>query len=178
MRKSSFKDKSFYHLNLDFETHPLFRELDWIFIQKKIHQVALLFKIRVHALIMMDTHIHLLLSSENKNENFFCEGFKKEISPHKNIDCFCEPIQNYSQYLNTYKYLYRNPIEAGLCTKAELYPFSSLQIILGKAVGYVELDDQLGVIQNPMRILKWINSDIDFKASQLKLLRQDSSLSM
>ncbi|MBC7420873.1 MAG: hypothetical protein H7328_09100 [Bdellovibrio sp.] len=178
MRRNSFKNKRYYHLNLDFDTHPLFKELDWIFIQKKIRNVAFLFKINIHALIMMDTHIHLLLSSDDKNENFFCEHFQKQISPKKTIDCFCEPIHDYSQYLNTYKYLYRNPVEAGLCSRAEFFPYSSLQIILGKSVGYVEIDDQLGIIQNPMQILKWINSDGDFKNSQLKLLRQDNSLSM
>ncbi len=178
MRKISFNKKKFYHLNLDFKTHPIFKELDWIFIQKKIQNVASQFMIEVNALVMMDTHIHLLISSDNHNENFFCENFQNEISPKKQSDCFCEPILSYSQCLNTYKYIYRNPVEAGISLKAELYPYSSIQIILGKAVGYVNLDDQLGIIQNPVQILKWINSDNDFKISQLKLLRQDNSLSM
>jgi putative transposase len=178
MRKNHFKYKKFYHLNLDFETHPLFKELDWIFIQKKIQTVSEQFNISVNALVMMDTHIHLLICSDNHSENFFCEKIQNEISPKRQSDCFCEPIVSYSQYLNAYKYLYRNPIEAGLVQKVEQYKFSSLQIILGKSVGYVQLDDQLAIIQNPLQILKWLNSDGDFKVSQLKLLRQDNSLSM
>ncbi len=178
MRKSSFKHRRYYHLNLDFETHPLFKQLDWIFIQKKIRNVSVMHKIDINALIMMDTHVHLILSSGNQTENFFCEHFQKEIAPKVNTDCFCEPLLSYSQYLNAYKYVYRNPVEAGLCERAELYPYSSLQILLGKAVGYLEFDDQLAIIQNPLHILKWINSDDDFKASQLRLLRQDNSLSM
>lgn len=127
---------------------------------------------------MMDTHIHILISSEEKNENFFCERFKSEMkSPGKN-ECFCEPITDYSQFLNTYKYLYRNSVEAGLSQTVEDYPYSSLRIILGRSVGYVQIDDPIGLIQNPIQTLNWLNSDCDFKISQLSFLRQDNSLSM
>ena len=178
MRKTAFKNRRFYHLNLDFKTHPLFKQLDWIFIQKKIRIISIQFKIEIHALVMMDTHVHLILSSSSMTENFFCDYFQKEISPSTKTDCFCEPLLSYSQYLNAYKYVYRNPVDAGLSNRAEHYPFSSLSIILGKTVGYLEFDDQLAIIQNAVQILKWINSDDDFKISQLKLLRQDNSLSM
>lgn len=178
MRKSAFKNRRHYHLNLDFETHPLFKQIDWIFIQKKIRNLASFHKIGIHALVMMDTHVHLIFSSQSQNENFFCETFQNEIAPNQKSDCFCEPLLCYSQYLNAYKYVYRNPIEAGLCSRAENYAYSSLQILLGHAVGYLEFDDQLALIQNPIQILKWINTDQDFKASQIKFLRQDNSSSI
>ncbi len=179
MRRNSFHKKiKYYHLNFEFQTHPLFKELDWIFVQQKIKKVVQTFPLQILAVIMLDTHLHVLISSEEKNENFFCEQFKNELAPAAKIDCFCEPIDNYSQFLNTYKYLYRNSVEAGLCKKVEDYPFSSLRIILGQSVGYVQIDDPLGVIQNPMQILKWLNTEADFKISQLSFLRQDNSPSI
>ncbi|MEK6627995.1 MAG: hypothetical protein AABY53_05165, partial [Bdellovibrionota bacterium] len=89
-----------------------------------------------------------------------------------------EPILNYSHYLNTYKYIYRNPVEAGLCKKPEDYPYSSLYYLLGRGTLHCQVIDHLNLIQNPLHILKWLNLDIDYKISQLKLLRQASSFSM
>lgn len=156
----------------------MFKNLDWLFIQKKVSEYAAKFDVEIQALTMMDTHIHLLISNFENKENYFCESLQNSIFKTDNMENLAEPILNYSQYLNTYKYIYRNPVEAGLCNKVEDYRFSSLYYLIGKGFLYCHVIDHLGLIQNPIHILKWLNQNIDYKISQLKLLRQDNSLSM
>ena len=128
MKKSLFRsDDHYFHINADFEVRPIFKELDWGFIQNLIQPLLSSHHIQLHALVMMDTHVHLLIRSEEKMENFFCEELQAKFkTTQSQIDCHCEPISNYAQYLNSYKYIYRNPVEAGLVSAVELYPFSSL----------------------------------------------------
>ncbi len=179
MKRSIFRsNRRFFHVSLEFHMQNLFKDLDWIFIQRKINDAIQLFQIEVQALVMMDTHIHLLVTTFEKNENFFCEHLQIQIRPEARLENLSEPILNYSQYLNTYKYIYRNPVEAGLCRQVQDYPYSSLALLMGLAVPHCQIHDQLGLIQNPIHILKWLNYDMDYKISQIKLLRHKSSLSM
>lgn len=179
MKKSTFRsNKKYFHASFEYQTTGLFRELDWIFIQKKVNEFSLKHQIEIQSLVMMDTHLHLLIATFDQNENFFCDDFQKSIGTFENPNSFCEPILNYSQYLNTYKYIYRNPVEAGLSRTTEAYPFSSLKILLGHAIPHCKIIDQLNLIQNPIHVLKWLNQKMDYKVSQLKLLRQSSSFSI
>jgi putative transposase len=173
MRKSIFRsNKKFFHVSLEFRTRRLFKSLDWVFVQKKLADISRLYEVEVQALVMMDTHLHLLISTFGKNENFFCEELQKALCETAHLQNLSEPILNYSQYLNTYKYLFRNPVEAGLCAKVEDYPYSTLYYLLGKGFLHFSVQDQLGLIQNPLQILRWLNTDIDYKISQVKLLNQ------
>lgn len=179
MKKNSFRTaKKYFHITLDYKTSGLFKNLDWIFIQKKIAEHALVNLIEVQAVVMMDTHLHILISTFENYENFFCQNLQNAVSKNVETENLCEPILNYSQYLNTYKYIYRNPVVAGLVKNVEDYPYSSLPALIGKSILHCNVFDQLNLIQNPVHMLKWLNSDIDFKISQLKLLRQASSFSM
>lgn len=66
-------------------------------------------------------------------------------------------IQHIKQYQATYKYIYRNPVEAGLVMKPEDYPFSTLPFVLGrKELGFTCMD-QMNLIYSPAQLLKWLN---------------------
>lgn len=172
------QNRKYFHLNIEFQTHSLFNSLDWIFVQKQFEMSKLYYQVELQALVMMDTHIHYLISTNESNENYFYELLCTNLGINRHTSSFSEPILNYSQYLNTYKYIYRNPVVAGLSELVEKYPYSSLQILMGKAVPYCFVEDQIGFIQNPMHTLSWLNSDKQYKISQLKLLRQANSFSI
>jgi len=157
MRKRLFRENAkFFHINLDFLCHPIFKELDWIFIQKQIEPLLLHYDLHLYALVMMDTHIHLLVQSD--------------------MDCHCEPILNYPQFLNAYKYIYRNPVEAGIVDKVEDYPYSTLKALIGKSISYCSVTDHMGLVQNPFHHLNWLNNKDLFKFSQLRQFSSDSML--
>lgn len=179
MKKSTFRsNKKHFHVSLEYHTQYLLKNLDWIFIQKKASEDAKKFDIDIHSLVMMDTHVHLLISTFDHNENFFCNSLQKKISPDAVLENLAEPILNYSQYLNTYKYIYRNPVEAGICNKVENYKYSSLYCLLGKGHLHCQVYDHIGLIQNPLHILNWLNQDFQFKLVHSKFLRQESSFSI
>ncbi|MBY0553077.1 hypothetical protein K2P97_01020 [bacterium] len=170
MRNSVFKsNKRHFHIYSDFQVNPFLKDLDWLFLQNQISKLSFKYHIEIQAFVMMDTHIHLLVATFETNENFFLAELKKQLNSREEVEQSIEYISNYSQYLNAYKYIYRNPVEANICNKAENYKYSSLFYLIGKSKSDLAIHDQLGLIQNPIHILKWINTDIGFKVSRLSL---------
>ncbi|AGH96497.1 hypothetical protein [Pseudobdellovibrio exovorus] len=147
-----------FHVSLEFHPQHVNKNTDWLFLQKEIAKTAQARHIEVQALIMMNTHIHILISTAEKQENFFCEHLQKQISPSAKLENLAEPILSFAQYLNTYKYIYRNPVEAHLCLRVEDYVYSSLYQLLGKTMLYYPLVDQLNLIHHPQKILRWLNN--------------------
>lgn len=178
MRKRLFRENTkFFHINLDFVCHPIFKELDWILIQKQIEPLLGSYGLHLYALVMMDTHIHLLIQSDAAKENFFCEHLATALrKKDEEVDCHCEPIISYPQFLNAYKYIYRNPVEAGLVQKVEDYPYSTLKALIGKGIAHCSITDHMGLVQNPFHHLNWLNDQDLFKFSQLKQFNLDSML--
>lgn len=152
---------------MHFEVTGYFKELDWIRLQKIIASEALAHNIEIQALVMMDTHFHILIESFAQKENFFCDEINKKLNGLRKFNSHCEPIESVTQYLNTYKYIYNNPVQAGLCNSVETYQYSSVHFLLGKSVGYCLVADKLKLIQNAYQVLNWLNTDEQFKLSKL-----------
>ncbi len=67
--------------------------------------------------------------------------------------------QNY--FLNCYKYVYSNPLRAGLVKQAESYPYSTLHGLLGMnklLIPTVEDDTLFGDVEGTLR---WLNKPVD-----------------
>lgn len=76
-------------------------------------------------------------------------------------------IDNHRQYCETYKYIYRNPIESGLSKKAEDYLYSTLTLLLKGRDANFPVVDNMNVLQNPTQVLAWLNQpdyDLYWKA--------------
>ena len=158
IKNNLFNSSSFFHLNFECEASGLFKELDWIRHCRTINGLAVTHKIECIAYVMLDTHSHMLLRSLDRQENYFAEEVSKVLRPTLHAPEFLEPITNSSQFLNSYKYVYRNPVEAGMVKKCEDYPFSTLSALLGRTPQRVIAWDYMSVIQNPVRVLTWLNS--------------------
>ena len=118
----------------------------------------------------MTTHSHLLFKSYAQKENYFTENLFTDLKiKTKDFNSLTEPIKNKTQYLNTYKYIYRNPVEAGLTFKCEKYPYSSLNALLGYSMNTLNIIDPLNVAQNPFKVLSWLN-----QTNQSKLFQASS----
>jgi putative transposase len=69
---------------------------------------------------------------------------------------FRSELNSENYYNIAYKYVYRNPVRAGLTTRTEEYLYSSLPGKLGKSIQTIEvIDDQL--VDNPQGTLRWLN---------------------
>lgn len=169
MKPSDFKKNiHYFHLNMHFDVTGYFKELDWIRLQKILAAEGLTYGIEIQALVMMDTHFHLLFSCPPNKENFFCENVHQKLNGSQTHSSHCEPIDSVSQYLNTYKYIYNNPVHAGICDRAEDYTYSSIRSLLGFSAGHCLVADKLKLIQNPYQTLTWINTEqLNFKISNI-----------
>jgi hypothetical protein len=164
------KNKKYFHITLDYKTSSVVKELDWLFVQKVVATHARQFEIEIQALVMMDTHVHLIAACFSQKENFFTESLQAALGSVEENSSSCEAIDNLAQYLNTYKYIYKNPLEARVCLCVEDYKYSSLHGLIGKSHLGLMVYDQLGLIQNPFHVLNWLNSRGDYKHSKLEWL--------
>lgn len=118
----------------------------------------------LHAFVMLNTHVHILYSTPRDEENFIMDSLHQILKHSLNekndvleAPLLSEKIESYQQLLNTYRYIYRNPIEAGIVLRAEEYQYSSLFIQLGGKLPFANVVDPLNLIQHPARILNWLN---------------------
>ncbi len=72
-------------------------------------------------------------------------------------------INNPKYLLNVYKYIYRNPVAAGIVERVEQYPFST--IYLGNKCLPIELDNIIPMNLAVSRYieLEWVNSSFEDK---------------
>jgi hypothetical protein len=66
-------------------------------------------------------------------------------------------IRCFAAFREVYRYVYKNPVEAGLCSQAQNYTYSTLGELLGLRKPLYYVADSMGVITNPFSVLDWIN---------------------
>ena len=137
------------------------------------------YEIKSHAFVMMSNHYHWLCSYDAENDPHFFEWFHELASiKHLHITqrnglyyqdkAKVNKIKNFEFYRNTYKYVYANPVEAGIVDKAEDYPFSTLHFLFEKQVPPMEWTDNMNLFVDPFRTLDWINGKLSHdKYSQI-----------
>jgi len=123
---------------------------------------------RIHAFVLMNNHFHLLMSAPNQNISQAMQYFMKETSRSIGKEAGrtnqiwgsrfgrCE-ITSHHYYLNTYKYIYQNPIRAYITQRVEEYPFSTLYGLLGNGPLYVPLSEDVELFSNVLAHLNWLN---------------------
>lgn len=145
--------------------------LVWEIMTRHLYFINYAFNLRIHAFVLMNNHFHLLVRSPDANLSeamaFFMTQTSRELNKisgrinhnygarfHRTI------ISSPLYYMHAYKYVYRNPVMAGLCEKAEEYPFSSLNGLLGNTWLEVPIceDDNWGNLSTREETLAWLNS--------------------
>jgi len=66
-------------------------------------------------------------------------------------------IRSDHYFMNSYKYIYRNPVEAGLCQGVEEYPYSTINGLLGSSPVYIPMIEDTLLFENTYRTLAWLN---------------------
>ncbi len=100
------------------------------------------FNLKIHSFVLMSNHFHLMVTAPEDNLSqamlYFMRETSREITRlsgrinqtygarhHKTY------LGNYHYFMNTYKYVYRNPVKAGICECVEEYPYSTLSGLCG-----------------------------------------------
>lgn len=95
------------------------------------------FGLAVHAFVLMDNHFHLLCHTPKGNLDQIMHSILKNTSVKINrrgqqINHLWggrykwSLIESQTHYFQVYRYIFQNPIRAGLCKRVEHYPYSTL----------------------------------------------------
>ena len=107
----------------------------------------------IHAFVLMSNHYHLLISTPEANIDQFMFEFNRNFSllvREKTLRVnqifggrYKWSLVDKSSYLaNVIRYIYRNPVDAGICNRVEEYSFSTLQRFPFPVVDLLENDDK------------------------------------
>jgi REP element-mobilizing transposase RayT len=120
---------------------------------------------------LMRTHYHLMLDVPDKalpvgmqSLNFrYAIDFNQRYGMRGHVQFArygAVRIRSDSQLLTAYKYIVRNPVEAGLCSNCEDWPWSSYASSVGLTEPHSFVD--------PTRVLQPLDSDRESAAAQLR----------
>lgn len=143
----------------------------WDIMSDYLHFVHHAFNVRIHSFVLMDNHFHMIASFPDGNLsaalNYLIRETSRAIGRSSNRinhvfggRTFRSCLGDYRYFEHAYKYIYRNPVEAGLCMRVEEYPFSTLQGLLGLAHSIIPVEeDSLIFDGNVGETLKWLNTN-------------------
>ncbi len=141
----------------------------WSIFEDHLYMLHHGFDVRIHSFLLMSNHFHMIASAPNSNLSIGMAYFMREISRWLTLEsgrinqCWGQRfhrsrIGTERQFLNVYKYVYQNPLRAGICQRVEDYRFSTLSVLLGRRQSSITLqpDDWLfsGNIEDN---LEWLN---------------------
>ncbi|UXR65366.1 transposase [Bdellovibrio bacteriovorus] len=175
-RKKTYRTDEFpYHVtarcaNQEWFALPL--EDCWEIFSNYLWFITQAYSVRVHAFVLMNNHFHLLISTPLANideaMNYFLREVSKSIGARakRKSQIFGGPyhwtvISNFTYYQHAYKYIYRNPVQAGICSRVEDYRYSTIRGLLGLDRALVPAIDNLCLIQNMYKQLSWLNSEFN-----------------
>lgn len=153
----------------------------WNICLKAMEEASKRYPVEVISFVLMNNHYHLLLKTPNSDIDQFMREFNKRISlsfkqenENKNHVfgtrykwCLISSTQYFA---NCYRYIYQNPLRANIVSKAEDYPYSTLNYLVSGEKFPVPLFDQYGFKDEFG--LSWLNQSIDNVSEIKKGLRK------
>ncbi len=154
----------------------------WEIFSRYLYFITLAYGVRIHAFVLMSNHFHMIISTPNANLDQAMNYLMREVSKAINRDSerinqvFGGPyhwtvIKNRTYYHHAYKYVYRNPVEARMCTRVEAHPYSTLRGIIGMDRLPFPTFDNMNLITQLGKQLEWLNSPFP-NAAFVELIRQ------
>ncbi|OFZ17863.1 MAG: hypothetical protein A2Z20_05800 [Bdellovibrionales bacterium RBG_16_40_8] len=127
-----------------------------------------LYNINILSFVLMPNHFHLLAQTPEANLSdamryFMCSTSKAinvrahKINQNHGSRYFRCLIKKEIYFQNVYKYVYRNPVTAGLSKTVEAYRYSSIQMYLGLQTIKVPLSSDEQLMSYTYKTLSWLN---------------------
>lgn len=145
----------------------------WEICIEQLFNVTLAYGLRVHAFTLMDNHFHLLASTPFSNLGGVMAYFMRETSKKANFDTKrinhlfgsrykASLIEDFYHYFNVYRYVYQNPLRAGMVKSVESYPFNTVSILFGQSPMALPIfpsifDFRDPLMSDPEKALRWLN---------------------
>lgn len=130
------------------------------------------FQVEILAFVLMNNHFHLLIRTPLGNLSSAMGWFMRESSRdltragnrinqayggrfHRSL------IATNHYLLNAYKYVYANPLKAGIADRAEHYPYSTLPGLLGWNQLLIPVSEDPFLFPDLEGTLDWLNRPVD-----------------
>jgi putative transposase len=166
------------------EKFPVSLASMWELLGTECLTVRLKFGVEFHAVVLMPNHFHMILTVPESNLGFVMNNIMSNLTKKANRvvgrsgHVFGGPyyrtvIHSSRYYGHAFKYVYRNPVRAGLCDAVEDYRFSTLHGLIGSDrllfpihFPRIELALSLPAIE-PIDLLGWLNTPFSKEAESL-----------
>ena len=160
-----------YHITARTNGRVPFRNLNatWEVMEDYLFSMSHFHKAQILSFVLMNNHFHLLARFPEANTStamcYFMTETSRQISRIERTEnhsygsrFFRSEIGTYHQYKNVYKYVYRNPVRAGICSHPAEYIFSTLPGLLGQQVMSIPVAEDLTLFSDLERTLAWLAS--------------------
>lgn len=155
-------------VNKEWFTLPL--QKVWEIMERHLYFLSIGFNARIHSFVLMNNHFHLILSTPSANLSQSMAYFMKATSDEITYQTgrinqtygarhYKTIIESYHYFLNAYKYVYRNPVDAGLVKRVELYPYSTLRGLLGYQQLFIPLAEDTTLFSDELGTINWLNEE-------------------
>jgi len=106
------------------------------------NSLTVMYEIDIHHMIYMSNHMHILMTPNHDNMGQAMSYFLTNLSKYlnyklnRNDHIFgrryrATVIESSRHFINVIRYIYQNPVRAGMVNQIEHYPYSSLGFYLG-----------------------------------------------
>lgn len=184
---------SIYHLTARTNSRIPFVSMPLVWTEMENHLFGLhhFYGVRIFSFVLMSNHFHCLANFPHANAStamqYFMQGTSRAISQMENSEnhrygsrFHRSEITSFHYYKNAYKYVYRNPVRAGICAAPEDYPFSTLRGLVGLEKLHIPLQEDLTLFESFDSTLRWLRAPPDLQdehAIRLALKHQVFSIS-
>ena len=153
-------------INRDWFSLPM--DTVWNIMSEHLHFVSHAFHLDILAFLLMHNHFHLIARTPQENLDKAMAWFMRESSRsltregNRINQSYCgryfrSVLGSNHYFLHAYKYLYANPLRAGLAQRAEDYKYSTLPGLLGSEKLLIPVKDDLTLFSDIEGTLNWIN---------------------
>lgn len=152
------------------EQFPLPIKRVWELANYSFKEANEIHPINLISFVLMSNHYHLLLYTPNGNLDRFMYEFNKRLALKIHSEAgvinqvfggrykWCL-IQSQQYLSNCYRYVYQNPVRAGLVKRCEDYPFSTLHCSAKHSIFSIPIHDKYGFKDE--YCLRWLNQKIN-----------------
>lgn len=141
----------------------------WEIFSRRLYTARFRFNLRIHSFVLMANHFHLLASTPDANLSEAMHYLMKNTSSDLNLArkrinqaygtrFFRSIIQDHHHFTHVYKYNYLNPVKAGICSRAEDYPYSTLHGLLGRSHLMIPVEEDTLLFDDINGTLTWLNN--------------------
>lgn len=140
-------------------------ERDWHRFTTELADLGNCKRVSLHACVLLEGQAKLLVEFVQKDlKSHDSDEIQKQLIfeiekcfPSRSVS-YLDRIVDGVTYQETYKEIYRSPVEGRLSSQVEDYSHSSLRSLLGLAPRTFPVCDHMNLIFNPSAQLRWLNT--------------------